>query len=56
MIVMRKILLVVAVAIMTAMSAQAQDWTEVGTKEALNGAIADGAQIRLTSDITLPEY
>lgn len=52
----KKLLVMVAVAIMTAMSAQAQDWTEVGTKEALNRAIADGAHIRLTADIPLSEY
>jgi hypothetical protein len=31
-------------------------WTEVGTKEALNSAIANGANIRLTADITLSAY
>lgn len=34
----------------------AQTWTEAGTKEALNSAIADGAHIRLTEDITLSDY
>lgn len=36
--------------------AQEIAWTEVGTKEALNTAIADGAHIRLTADIMLSEY
>jgi hypothetical protein len=38
------------------MTAWAQTWTEVGTKEAQNAAIADGAHIRLTDDITLSAY
>ncbi len=50
---MRKILLLAAAAMMATMSVQAQYWTEVDTKEALNSAIADGAYIRLTGDITL---
>ena len=41
---------------MATMSVQAQYWTEVDTKEALNSAIADGAYIRLTGDITLSAY
>ena len=48
---MRKILLLAAAAMMATMSVQAQYWTEVDTKEALNSAIADGAYIRLTGDI-----
>ena len=36
--------------------AQEIAWTEVGTKEALNTAIANGAHIRLTADIMLSEY
>ena len=46
-------LLVAALAVATTW---AQTWTEVGTKEALNSAIADGANIRLTADITLSAY
>ena len=44
------------VTVMTVATAWAQNWMEVGTKEALNTAIADGAHIRLTADITLSAY
>ena len=53
---MKKLLLMAAAAMMATMSVQAQYWTEVDTKEALNSAIADGAYIRLTGDITLSAY
>ncbi|MBR3472285.1 MAG: hypothetical protein IKH22_06845 [Prevotella sp.] len=53
---MKKMIMMAAVAMITAMSAQAQTWTEVGTGSELNAAIADGAYIRLTADITLSAY
>lgn len=34
----------------------AEEWTEVSSASALNSAIANGAHIRLTADITLSEY
>ena len=33
--------------------AWAQTWTEISSADALNSAIADGANIRLADDITL---
>ena len=39
-----------------AQGAWAQTWTEVATASELTAAVADGANIRLTSDITLPAY
>ena len=53
---MKKFFAMAAAAMIAAMSAHAQYWTEVDTKEALNSAIADGAYIRLTGDITLSAY
>lgn len=52
----KRLLLIVAALYTLAQNGWSQAWTKVGTKEALNAAIADGAQIRLTADIALSEY
>jgi len=41
---------------LAAPSAWSQAWTTVSSKEALTAAIADGAHIRLTADITLSSH
>ena len=53
---MKKLILMTVAVMLAAMSAHAQYWTEVDSKEALNSAIVDGAHIRLTSDIKLSAY
>ncbi len=52
----KRLLLIVAALYTLAQNGWSQAWTKVGTKEALNAVIADGAQIRLTADIALSEY
>ena len=52
----KKQFIIIALLCAVAQVAWAQTWVEVGTKEALNNAIADGAHIRLTADITLSAY
>ena len=54
---MRKITLI-AFALLCAFAPQAmaQTWTEVATNSELTSAITDGANIRLTADITLSAY
>ena len=52
----KRIICIIVLICFFVQAAWAQTWTEVNTKEALNSAIANGAQIRLTSNITLSAH
>ena len=52
----KRIICIIVLICFFAQAAWAQTWTEVNTKEALNSAIANGAHIRLTGNITLSAH